>query len=265
MNWLKPYTYFSTALLVLPVALLVYEGFGPMFSAQGVAPAVLRSIELSFAGAATSGAVNCLLFTPLAYHVSRTRNEFVASLADIPASIPHPIVGIALLLLDSPLTPVGKILVGLGVDFFDTYLGFVSALTVISAPIYVSSLRSFFDSMERSAENYAATLGAPPHRVFLDVVLPNSYGGILNALLTSASRALSEFGSVAIVAYYVLQQPFYGVESAPVKIYELYSYSGPAVAVTASATMIVFSLALLGASRAVRRYMWKPIVVGGPS
>lgn len=253
MNWLRPYSYFSILLLVLPVALLVYEGFGPMFSASGLAPALLRSIELSFAGALTSSLINCLLFTPLAYYVSRTRNEAMAALADIPASIPHPIVGIALLLLDSPLTPVGRLLIGLGINLFDTYLGFVSALTVISAPIYIAALRSFFDSMERSPENYAATLGAPPHRVFLDVVLPRSYGAILNATLTSASRALSEFGSVAIVAYYVLQQPFYGVESAPVKIYELYSYSGPAVAVTASATMIVFSLLLLAASRIARR------------
>lgn len=266
MNWLRPYTYFSIIVLVLPVALLVYEGFGPMYNSNGVSAGVLRSIELSFAGSITAGLVNVVLFTPLAYYVSRHRNELLATLSDIPASIPHPIVGISLLLLDSPLTPIGRVLLSVGINFFDTYLGFVSALTIISAPIYVTALRSYFDSMDRSAENFAISLGAPSHRLFSDVVVPNSYGGIVNALLTSISRALSEFGSVAIVAYYVLQQPFYGVESASVKIYELYGYSGPSVAVTASALMIGFSLLLLLASRLIKRYAFRPIyTLGGPS
>jgi molybdate/tungstate transport system permease protein len=254
MNWIKPYSFFAIILLVLPIALLLYEGFGPMYNPSGFSMGVLRSIELSFAGSATSSLVNLVLFTPLAYYVSRHRDEVLASLSDIPASIPHPVVGIALLLLDSPITPVGRALLDLGINFFDTYLGLVAALTVISAPIYVSALRAHFDSLDRSAENFAMSLGAPPQRIFVDVVLPKSYGGIMNALLTSMSRALSEFGSVAIVAYYVLQQPFYGVEAASVKIYELYGYSGPSVAVSASALMISLSLILLVASRIIKRY-----------
>ncbi|MEM0120651.1 MAG: ABC transporter permease [Thermoprotei archaeon] len=257
MNWLRPYSIFSILILVLPVALLVYEGFGPMYNPSGVSTTMLRSIELSFVGASTAALLNVILFTPLAYYVSRRRDELLASLSDIPASIPHPIVGIALLLLDSPITPIGKVLLSAGINFFDTYLGFVSALTIISAPIYVTALRSYFDSMNRSAENFAASLGARPDRLFSDVVLPNSYPGIVNALLTSTSRALSEFGSVAIVAYYVLQQPFYGVESAPVKIYELYGYSGLSVSVTASALMIGFSLVLLVVARLIKRYAFK--------
>ena len=37
-------------------------------------------------------------------------------------------------------------------------------------------------------------------------------------------RAMSEFGSIAILAYYILQGPFKGVESASVLIYQYYGY-----------------------------------------
>ena len=55
------------------------------------------------------------------------------------------------------------------------------------------------------------------------------------------SRALSEFGSISIIAFYVTTYPFYGVSSASVTISEFYSGAvsgGLDAAVTASAAMI---------------------------
>ena len=67
------------------------------------------------------------------------------------------------------------------------------------------------------------------------------------------SRALSEFGSIAILAYYVLQSPFYGVSPAAVLIYQYYSYYGLGAAVTTSVTLIGVSVPLAIAVRLVRR------------
>ena len=66
--------------------------------------------------------------------------------------------------------------------------------------------------------------------------------GMESASLISMSRALSEFGSISIIAYYVLQYPFYGVSPASVSIYELFTggvTGGLDAAVTASAVMIL--------------------------
>ena len=104
--------------------------------------------------------------------------------------------------------------------------------------------------MNRSHENFAMGLGASKLRTFVSVVLPNSNRGILGAALISMSRAMSEFGSIAIVAYYVLYPKFFfGVSPASIYIYNLYTYSGLVGALTASAVMIIVSVSIMVALR----------------
>jgi molybdate/tungstate transport system permease protein len=70
------------------------------------------------------------------------------------------------------------------------------------------------------------------------------------------SRALSEFGSISIIAYYVLQYPFYGVSPASVTIFQLFTGGAPGgldAAVTASAVMILVSLPIALAAHLIRR------------
>ena len=253
MNWLKVVSYVPLALLVAPVLFLVYEGLGPLRTASGYSPAIFQSIELSLLTSALAAVLCVVLFTPLAYYFSRNKNKVAETFSDLPASIPHPIIGIALLLLVSPVTPLGKILLSIGFNLFDTVLGIVVALTIVSAPIYVKSMQPYFESMDISHENYALGLGASRFRTFVSVVVPNSGRGVLSASLISMSRALSEFGSLAILAYYVLGGYFNGVSPISVAIWQGYSYLGLPFAVTASAVMILVSLALMVALRFVER------------
>ena len=64
---------------------------------------------------------------------------------------------------------------------------------------------------------------------------------------------MAEFGSIAIIAFYLLQPPFYGVSPASVFIFSAYTSTGLNVAVTASAVMIVVSLAVMIPIRFIRR------------
>ena len=249
MNILRLISLATLALLVIPVALLLYEGFGPLSDPLGYGYAVIRSIELSLVSSAIAAVVCVGLFTPLAYYFARNESKVLETLADIPASIPHPIVGVALLVLASPLTPFGRFLLSIGINLFNSLLGLVVALVLVSAPIYLKSIQPFFQSMNPGAETFALGLGASRFRTFYSVVLPNSGRGILTASLISMSRAMSEFGSIAILVYYVLQAPFYGVSSASVLIYQYYTYYGLSAAVTASAVMIVISVLLMIALR----------------
>src|SRR5579872_6028838 len=100
--------------------------------------------------------------------------------------------------------------------------------------------------MNRSAEHYAQGLGAGKFRTFVSVVLPSSRKGILNASLISMSRAMSEFGSIAIVAYELISpKAFFGTSPASVQIYNLFTENGIQPAATASAVMILFSIAIM--------------------
>ncbi|MDG6915667.1 MAG: ABC transporter permease [Nitrososphaerota archaeon] len=256
MNWLRAVSLASLFLLLVPVAVLLYYGLGPLRSPAGFSASVLRSIGLTIASSAGAAAVDVALFTPLAYYLARGKDRLAETLVDVPVSIPHPIVGVALVILDSPRTPTGKFLGSLGIDFYNTVLGLVVALVIISAPIYVKSVLPYFESRDPAPEDFAMGLGASRLRTMLSVVLPSSARGVESASFIAMSRALSEFGSISIVAYYVLQYPFYGVSPASVTIFGLFSGAVPGgldAAVTASAVMILVSLPVAIAGRLVRR------------
>jgi molybdate/tungstate transport system permease protein len=215
---------------------------------------VISSIILTLVSSATASLILVVILTPAAYYLARNRNPILETLADIPASIPHPVIGICLLLLNSRITPFGNFLHSLGIDFFNTFLGLVTALTIISAPIYLKSLQPFYISMPKEPEIYAMGIGASELMTFLSVVLPNSPRGITSAYLISMSRSMSEFGSIAIIAYAVLQFPFYGTSPAPVLIYQYYSFYGLGPALTSSALMVVVAIIFMVILRMVERH-----------
>jgi len=256
LNWLRAISLLAVLLLLIPIAVILYYGLGPLRNPAGYSVQIFRSIELSIVSSALAVAVNVLLFTPLAYYLARSRDRIAETLVDVPVSVPHPIIGVALLILDSPLTPSGRFLLSLGFNFYNSILGLVVALVIMSAPIYVKSLQPYFESKDASPEDFAMGMGASRLRTLLSVVLPNSRPGMGSASLISMSRALSEFGSISIIAYYVLQYPFYGVSPASVSIYELFAggvSGGLDAAVTASAMMILVSLPIALAAHFMRR------------
>ncbi|MGA2664510.1 MAG: ABC transporter permease [Nitrososphaerales archaeon] len=256
MNWLRAVSLAALTLLLVPIVVLLYYGLGPFRSSAGYSTAVFRSIELSLFSSAVAVVVDIALFTPLAYYLAREEDRIAESLVDIPISVPHPIIGVALLILDSPITPSGKFLLSLHINFYNTLLGLVTALVIMSAPIYVKSMQPYFESRDAAAEEFAMGLGASRLRTLFSVVLPDSFDGLTGASLISMSRALSEFGSISIIAFYVLQYPFYGVSPASVTIFELYNGAmtgGLDAAVTASAAMILVALPIALAGHLFRR------------
>jgi molybdate/tungstate transport system permease protein len=256
MNWLRVISVAVIVLLLVPIFVLLYYGLGPLRNPAGYSIAVFRSIELSLFSSVVAVAIDIILFTPLAYYLARGTDRIAESLVDIPISVPHPIIGVALLILDSPITPTGRLLLSLHINFYNTILGLVTALVIMSAPIFVKSMQPYFESRDVSAEDFAMGLGASRLRTLFSIVMPDSLGGLTSASLISMSRALSEFGSISIIAYYVLQYPFYGVSPASVTIYQFFSGNMPGglgAAVTASAAMILVALPITLAGHFIRR------------
>ena len=229
-----------------------------MRSPSGYGAVLYRSIELTLLGSAIAVLVSIVLYTPLAFYFARNESTITQAIADIPVSIPHPIVGIALLVLVSPLTALGRFLLSIHFDLFDTLLGYVICLVIVSAPIYVKAMQPFFESMNKSYENYAAGLGASQLRRFVSIALPNSGKGILSASLIALSRAISEYGSISIIVYELLGKPFYGVSPASVYIVTEYIGGNLSGAVTSSAILILIGIAITVGFRLVQRWMtWK--------
>jgi molybdate/tungstate transport system permease protein len=249
-------SFVAVILLLVPIIALLYYGLGPFRSPEGFTIGIIRSIELSVVSSALAASIDFVLFTPLAYYLARSKDTLLESLVDIPVGVPHPIIGVALLILDSPLTPTGRFLLAFGINFFNTILGLVVALVVVSAPIYVKSIQPYLESRDPSAEEFAMGMGASRFRTLISVVVPDSTRGVVSASLISMSRALGEFGSLSIIAFYVLQYPFYGVSPASVAIFQLFNGALPGgldAAVTASAAMILVALPITLAGHYIKR------------
>lgn len=256
MNWLRVISFVAVFLLLIPIFVLLYFGLGPFRTPAGYTVGIFRSIGLSVVSSGLAAIIDIVLFTPLAYYLARGKDTLLESLVNVPVGIPHPIVGVALLILDSPLTPTGQFLLFLGINFFNTILGLVVALVIMSAPIYVKSMQPYLESRDPSAEDFAMGMGASKFRTLYSVVLPDSARGVASASLVAMSRALGEFGSISIITFYVLQYPFYGVSPASVTIFQLFNGAMPGgldAAVTASAAMILVALPITLAGHFVRR------------
>ncbi|BFH72436.1 ABC transporter permease [Sulfurisphaera javensis] len=248
-NFFKAVAFFLAFLLIFPILAILYYGYGPYFvKSYAFGKNIITSIELTFFASTISILVIILLFTPLAYYLARHKNPVIEAIVDIPASVPHPVVGIALLFIDSPLNPLGKFLLHHGINFFYTYLGLITALIIVSSPIYIRAMQNFYEGFPRSHEYFALSLGASELRTFFRIVLPSSIRGIISAGLTSMARAISEFGSVVIVAPYVSGWIFNGDPVASVCVYNTFlTYFNASI--VEAATLILFSLILVVATR----------------
>ncbi|MEM0374280.1 MAG: ABC transporter permease [Sulfolobaceae archaeon] len=240
---LKFFSIISLIILILPILILIYLGLFVYKSPQVLSYTFFSSLILTLVSSSIAMLVNIFLFTPLAYFLSRNNNKLIESIVDLPATIPHPIVGIALVFLTSPYTPIGKVLNSLGISLFDNLLGLVYALVIVSAPIYIKTLKSYFDALPSSYEYFAKSLGTNEIKLLLMIVLPLSIRGLITSALISMARAMSEFGSVAIIAYYILQPPFERVSPVSVIIFDYYTFYGPGPAITASSIMVLVGLA----------------------
>ena len=190
--------------LVAPILRLIGAG-----GADGLrhlfTDAELRSALALTALTATSATALAILGgTPLAYLLERRRfrgRALLAAVVDLPLLIPHPVAGIALLLVLGRRSLVGGTLLDLGIRVVGSPLGIVSAMLFVSAPLYVSATREAFARVDSRYEAVARSLGDPAWRAFRRVTLPLSSRGLIAAGVVVWARAVSEFGAIVILTY----------------------------------------------------------------
>ncbi len=123
-------------LMSLPVLVVIVYGAPLLVRGVGL-NGLAESIELTLVSSLLAAAMDAALLTPAAYFFSRHSASVADSIADLPASIPHPVIGIAIVLALSPTTPIGAALADLGFKVFDTFSGLSLALMAVSSPPYI--------------------------------------------------------------------------------------------------------------------------------
>jgi len=233
--------------LVAPLLGLVGSGGARGLRALATDDELRSSLALTIGTATAATLLGVIGATPVAYALARGRfrgRAIVAAVIDLPLLIPHPVAGIALLLVLGRNTPLGAGLGALGLQITGSVTGIVCAMLFVSAPLYVSAAREAFDRVDPRFEGVARTLGDSRWRAMRRVTLPLAWRGILAAAIVMWARAVSEFGAIVILVYHP--------RVASVLSYERFTAYGLREALPVAAVLVLLALIPLALLRALR-------------
>jgi len=240
----------ASALLLLiaaPIAGLVASGGATGLQRLGSDAELRGSLLLTVLTALAATLFGVLGGTPLAYLLARRAfpgRAVVAAILDLPLLVPHPVAGIALLLVLGRGSAFGEALLAAGLRVVGTPIGIVCAMTFVSAPLYVSAARETFARVDARYEAVARTLGDPAWRAFRRITLPLSARGLTAAAIVMWARAVSEFGAIVILTY--------NPKVASVLAYDRFTSYGLDEALPVAAVLVLLALLPLIALRALR-------------
>lgn len=190
--------------LAAPVGELIVTG-GAGGLARLTRDAELRNaLMLTGFTATTATLLGVLCGTPVAYLLSRSNfrgRAVLSAVLDLPLLIPHPVAGIALLLVFGRESAVGSTLLAAGLRVVGSPAGIICAMLFVSAPLYISGAREAFARVDPRYEAVARTLGDDAWRSFNRVTLPLARRGMVAAAVVMWARAVSEFGAIVILTY----------------------------------------------------------------
>lgn len=243
------------ALLLLPIYALVAFAPPGRIVASWEDGQVRNALALTLEASAIAAATAALLGIPLGYLLARRRfpgRSVVASLVALPVVVPHLMVGLGLFLLFLPGGRLFELSNALGLPVYDTIVGVVLVMVVVSAPYTVLASELSFRAVDARVVEAARSLGAGPSVAFWTVSLPLAARGIVAGLLLTWARAVSEIGGLLILAYAVYPGgPYQGpvTTTVSVEVYDLFQLGDLADAASVS---VLFLLVAFGLFLAVR-------------
>ena len=233
--------------LAAPLVELVGTNGGEGLRRLGSDAELRDSLLLTALCATTATLVGVIGATPLAYLLARREfpgRAVLAAVLDLPLLIPHPVAGIALLLLLGRESAVGSAALEMGFRIVGTPLGIIAAMLFVSAPLFVSGAREAFAKVDPRYEGVARTLGDSPWRAFYRVTLPLAGRGLLASSVVMWARAVSEFGAIVILTY--------NPKVASVLSYDRFTSYGLSEALPVAAALALLALLPLTILRALR-------------
>ncbi|HET7134014.1 MAG TPA: ABC transporter permease [Gammaproteobacteria bacterium] len=233
--------------LFAPIARLIVSGGAGGVGRLASDSELRGALGLTAFTATSATLLGVLGGTPLAYLLARRAfrgRAVIAALIDLPLLIPHPVAGIALLLVLGRESAVGSALLHAGIRVAGSPVGIVCAMLFVSAPLYVSAAREAFARVDPRYEAVGRTLGDPAWRVFRRVTLPLSLRGLIAAGVVMWARAVSEFGAIVILTY--------NPKVVSVLSYDRFTSFGLHEALPVAAALTILALIPLTALRALR-------------
>ena len=197
------------------------------------------SLRVAFLATAIAVAAGVWLAYILANREFRGKEVLDAAIS-LPLVLPPTVLGAYLLVVIGRASPFGRLWEGIfGEPLVFTWKAAVVAALLHSLPLLVKSARAAFESVDRSYERAARTLGASEWRLFWRVTFPLAQRSILAAAALAFARALGDFGVTLMVAGNIPGQ----TQTVSVAIYD--AVEGGNTAVARVLVLVVSAVALL--------------------
>lgn len=127
--------------------------------------------------------------------------DWLDAACTLPLVLPPTVLGYYLIVLLGRRGLLGAwLLETFGLSLMFTWQGAVAAASVVAFPLVYKSARAALESVPKSCENAARTLGAGEFEVFVRVSLPLALRGILAGTMLAFARAMGEFGATLMIA-----------------------------------------------------------------
>ncbi|WP_082097292.1 sulfate ABC transporter permease subunit CysT [Demequina silvatica] len=159
-------------------------------------PQTVAAIRLTLEQAALVTVVNAVMGTAIAWVLVRDRfpgRRVLDVVIDVPFALPTVVAGLVLLALYGPQSP-------LGVDIANTKVAVAFALAFVTLPFVVRTVQPVLETLDRSAEDAARSLGASGWTVFRRIVLPALAPAIAAGAALSFARGVAEYGSLVLIS-----------------------------------------------------------------
>ena len=169
-----------------------------------IRPVLLGPLLLSFQVSLLATLLAGVLGVALAGLLSRRRflgAQLLDAVLNAPLVLPPTVLGYYLLILLGRQSALGRAYEALtGSSIVFTRTGATCAAALAALPFVARSARAALESVDARFAEAAATLGAPPLRAFVRVLLPLASRGILAGLTLGFARSLGDFGVTLMVA-----------------------------------------------------------------
>jgi sulfate/thiosulfate transport system permease protein len=233
-------TLWLSIIVLLPLSAVVARAFdgglGTFWDAVSNRQAV-SALTFTVGVSLVAAAVNAVMGTLLAWVLVRDRfrgKGLVNAFVDLPFALPTIVAGLTLLALYGPRSPIG-------VNVAFTQFAVLLALLFVTMPFVVRAVQPVIIELDKEMEEAAASLGAPNHRIFRSIVLPNLVPAMVAGCGLAFARAIGEFGSLVLLTGNV---PF-KTEAASVYIYGRVQTSDYSGAAAVSVFLLAISVGLV--------------------
>ena len=231
---------YLSLIVLIPLAAVAVNAFSGglgTFWSSVTNSLALRALEVTLVISLLVSVIGAVMGTVVAWVLVRDRfpgQRVLNSLIDLPFALPTIVVGVTLLALYGPGSPIG-----VNIDLTRTIV--VVALLFVTLPFVVRSVQPVLLELDREVEEAAASLGASNGITFRRIILPALQPAIISGAALGFARAVGEIGTLLLIAG--------KVQIASLVIYADIESDATQSAAALAVVLLLFSLLILYALR----------------